>query len=172
VTLWERGVWDDQDERIILHRAPSGGESVDCLVRVPGEVGSGENIVVAGMGNGALALVGFGSNRVVDVLTHDEMEGVVGLGFDASGRMISGGGQTVKVWQVKPDAETEEEEDSAHGVAKRMAGSDGEGDSDEDDSDEESEEEEKSRKRRKRRKRGKGVNGVSGKSDPMFKGLD
>ena len=39
LTLWERGVWDDQDERIIVDKGPAGGESIDCLVSVPDSVG-------------------------------------------------------------------------------------------------------------------------------------
>ncbi|KAF2436787.1 WD40 repeat-like protein [Tothia fuscella] len=63
VTLWERGVWDDQDERIVLDRTPGGGESVDCLVDVPGE-----KTVVAGMGDGSIGFVRIGSNQVVEVM--------------------------------------------------------------------------------------------------------
>jgi len=172
VTLWERGVWDDQDERIVLDRSPGGGESVDALINVPEGVGIASKSVVAGMGNGLLAFVKMGGNQVVEVLRHDELEGVVGLGFDAGGRMISGGGPIVKVWMEKgeDDAEDEEEqdEDVVAASTKRLRGSDDEDDSDSDDSDSE---EEKDKKRGKRKKRGKGVNGVKGQLN-MFKGLD
>jgi hypothetical protein len=54
LTLWERGVWDDQDERITVDRSPGGGESVDSMALLPQGVGPGGKIVVSGLGNGAL----------------------------------------------------------------------------------------------------------------------
>jgi hypothetical protein len=164
VTLWERGVWDDQDERIVLDRTPGGGESVDCIVNVPDS-----KLVVAGMGGGMLAFVKMGANQVVDVLRHDEIEGVAGLGFDAGGRMISGGGQIVKVW--REGMEEDGELDEATSGAKRDRDSDDDGDSDDSEEESESEEEEKEQKRRKKRRKGKGVNGVK-KANNLFKGLD
>jgi hypothetical protein len=163
ITLWERGVWDDQDERIVLDRTPGGGESVDCIVNVPDS-----KLIVAGMGNGMLAFVKMGANQVVDVLRHDDMEGVVGIGFEAGGRMISGGGQTVKVWREGMEENGEMEEIAAG--AKRERDSDGD-DSEDSDEDSESEEEEKEQKRRKKRRKGKGVKGVK-KANNLFRGLD
>ena len=31
ITLWERGVWDDQDERIIVDKGAGHGESLDSI---------------------------------------------------------------------------------------------------------------------------------------------
>lgn len=171
LTLWERGVWDDQDERIILD-STEGGESVDCLSLLPSSLTS-KPTIAAGMGNGLIALVEIGQNNIVDVLRHDDLEGVIGLGFDHGGRMISAGGQTVKVWTEKTWVDTDDEEEAELGATKRaLPGSDSDEDSDDSDASEDSEEEEKERKRRKKRKRGgKGLQVTAGATN-MFKGLD
>lgn len=170
VTLWEKGQWDDQDERIHVSREK---ETIDALAQVPDGVGGmGKNVAV-GLGDGKIRFIRIGPNKVVGEVQHDEMEGVTSLGFDVGNRMISGGGQVLKLWQEhienEEDAwedEDEEEADAVAGGKRAAAGSDE--DSDEDDVDS-SEEEETTRKRRKKRKRGKGPAAVSGLS---FAGLD
>jgi hypothetical protein len=117
------------------------------------------------MGDGGLNFVKLGPNKVVAKLRHDETEAVVALGFDVTGRMISGGGQTIKVWHEKIN----EEDGEDVGTSKRAVGSSDEEDSD--DEDEDSSEEEQSRKRRKRRKRNKGKDKNAGKGVMAFKGL-
>ncbi|KAL2808044.1 WD40-repeat-containing domain protein [Aspergillus granulosus] len=102
LTLWERGAWDDQDERIYVER-DEGGDSLETLAVVPDELGKGKMIAI-GLGSGKVKLVKMGMNKVTTLLTHDETEGVVGLGFDVEGRMVTGGGQIVKVWHEKADA--------------------------------------------------------------------
>ncbi|KAF2110341.1 WD repeat-containing protein JIP5 [Lophiotrema nucula] len=170
ITLWERGVWDDQDERIVVDRTPGGGESLDAITLVPDGVGPGGKVAAVGLGNGALRFVRIGQNRVIAELRHDEFqnESVVGLGFDVTGRMISGGGKMIKVWHEKLQGEQEDEGDDTAASAKR----DHESDSDEDSEEEaeESSEDEKEQKKRKKRKRSKGKqkgNGILG-----FSGLD
>ena len=163
ITLWEKGVWDDQDERIVLDR--NGEDSVDAIVRIPNSLGMGGKTIVAGMSSGALAFIKLGVNKVVEVLKHDEVEGVAAIGFESSGRMISGGGPILKVWREKMA-----EEDGEAAPVKRAAS---DSDEDSDDSDQEqdsSEEEEKEKKRRKKRKKSKGINGFA--KEKMFKGLD
>ncbi len=170
LTLWERGVWDDQDERIIVDGGRGGGESLDSLVLMPEGVGDGGKNVVVGVGDGTIRIVKLGSNKVVAELRHDEVESVVGLGFDVEGRMISGGGSIIKVWQEKMNLDdNEEESDSDEEVTKKrgLDGSDSE-DSDSDAGD--SSDEEGGQKRKKRRK-------ARGKKDPGngilgFKGLE
>jgi len=174
LTLWERGVWDDQDERIIVDGAGrGGGESLDTLAVMPEGVGDGGKNVVVGVGDGTIRIVKLGLNKVIGELRHDELEGVVGLGFDVGRRMISGGGHVVKVWQEEmagdedgvdeEEDEDSDEEDVAVGRKKR-----GPSDSDDEDS---SEDEVERRSRKKKRKgsksKNKGGNGVLG-----FKGLD
>jgi hypothetical protein len=162
LTLWERGVWDDQDERIVVDKSPGGGESLDSLVLLPDGVGPGGKVVAVGLGNGTLRFVKVGQKRIIGELFHDELEkeGVIGLGFDVAGRMISGGGKTVKVWSEKgPEAidedEVEDEQDTEKKTGVKHAHS---SDSDEDSDEEmaESSEEEKPTQKRKKRKRGKG----------------
>jgi hypothetical protein len=167
ITLWEKGVWDDQDERIVLDRG--GSESVDAITRIPDSLGMGSKTIVAGTDSGVLAFVKLGINKVVDVLKHDEVEGVVAVGFESGGRMISGGGPILKVWREK--MEDEDEETEATATAKRAA-SNSEDDSDDSDKDGDSSEEEdaKEKRRRKKRKKGKGINGFA--KEKMFKGLD
>lgn len=165
LTLWERGVWDDQDERIVVDKSPDGGESLDSLALLPENVGARGRIAAVGMGNGGLRFVKIGSNQVIDELKHDELqaEAVIGLGFDVTGRMISGGGKMIKIWHEKLASEQQEDDSEQVNGNKRTLDSDDE-DSDQD-SDEESSEEEKASKKRKRRKRNKGKqkgNGIMG----------
>jgi hypothetical protein len=172
LTLWERGVWDDQDERITVDRSKGGGESLDALALLPAGVGPGGKIAAVGLGNGDLRFVKIGQNKVIAELKHDELaqEGVIGLGFDVTGRMISGGGRTVKVWGEKgtiaPTDDEEEEEDDTTASAKRDHESDSDKDSDKDSEDSSDEEQQSKRKKRKRNKgkqqRGHGILQFSG----------
>lgn len=176
LTLWERGVWDDQDERITVDRTPGGGESLDSLALFPSGVGPGGKVVAVGLGNGMIRLVKVGANKIIGELSHDELEkeGVIGLGFDADGRMISGGGKTVKVWGEKgpeDDQEDEEEEEDFAGAsgAKREHGSDSDDGSDEEMGS--GSEDEKPSQKRKKRKRNKGKQ-APGHGILGFSGLD
>jgi WD40 repeat protein len=102
VTLWEKGAWDDQDERIVLDRA---GSAIECLVEVPeghGGVGGGfgRKVVAAGLEDGRVRFIELGKNQILQELDikHDDIDGVTALGFDVAGRMVSGGGEFVKIW--------------------------------------------------------------------------
>jgi hypothetical protein len=102
-------------------------------------------------------MVRLGGNKVMGTLRHDEVEGVVGLGFDVGGRLISGGGSVVKVWEEGLGGGEEGEEDD---VREEKGSEDEEGDS--------SDEEERPKKKRKRGSKGRNVgNGILG-----FKGLE
>ncbi len=185
LTLWERGVWDDQDERITVDRSKGGAESLDALALLPPGVGPGGKIAAVGLGNGDLRFVKIGQNKVIAELKHDELsqEGVIGLGFDVTGRMISGGGKTVKVWGEKgygatADDEDEEEEedenededenDEAEGGLKRDHKSNSDKDSDADMDDSSDEEQQSKRKKRKKNK----VKQQKGHGILKFSGLD
>ncbi|KAF1923382.1 WD40 repeat-like protein [Didymella exigua CBS 183.55] len=180
LTLWERGVWDDQDERITVDRAKGkeGAESLDALALLPPGVGPGGRIAAVGLGNGDIRFVKIGKNKLIGELKHDELarEGVIGLGFDVTGRMISGGGPTVKIWREKgavdaseaeEDDEEEEEEEEDHDedrdegleepAAKRLHESSSDQDS-ASDAASSSEEEQQSKRKKKKRNKGKQQN--------------
>ena len=158
ITLWEKGQWDDQDERITVSREK---ETLDCITEIPSGIGGYGKKVAVGLGDGKVRFVTLGQKKVVGEVTHDEVEGVIGLDFDVGGRMISGGGSIIKVWQeplatVGEDDEDEEaDSDDDVAAAKRPAASSDEDDSDAGGAAYESSDDEKSSKRKKR-KRGKG----------------
>ncbi|GAW16171.1 hypothetical protein ANO14919_055940 [Xylariales sp. No.14919] len=191
LTLWDKGAWDDQFDRIIVDSGRAGGESVDCLVQIP-EGLSRDKKVAVGLGDGSLRIVNLGRREVEESLRHDDLEAIVGLGFDCQGRMISGGGQTVKIWDESAapgsDGDEDSDEDSDNdddddddddsnsdasgdampgkGNTKRQAKKDSE--SDDSDSDDE--------QRHKKRKKGKGGKADLGPHGAhgilKFKGLD
>ncbi|ROT36556.1 WD repeat-containing protein [Sodiomyces alkalinus F11] len=154
VTLWDRGVWDDQQERIVVDQARGGGESIDALALVPQELGWGKKLVVAA-GDGTLRVVDLvrrkQDSEPGSILRHDDAEAAVSVAFDCHNRLISAGGKTIKVWQElselqgggssedEDDDEEEDDDDSddegAGGSGKRAADSDDEDDDDSDDSD-------------------------------------
>jgi hypothetical protein len=129
---------------------------------------------VVGLGNGALRFVKLGQNKVIAELKHDELaqEGVIGLGFDVTGRMVSGGGRKFNVWGEKTwqDVDEDEEEEEAPENAKREHESDSEKDSDEEM--ESSSEDEEPKQKRKKRRKGKGGKQAKGHGILQFSGLD
>lgn len=184
LTLWDKGAWDDQQERIIVDGDKKGGESIDATVLIPQEMGLGKK-AVCGLGDGSLRIVDLVRRevRASDNLRHDHMESVVSLNFDSSNRLISAGGKTVKLWEElsalqgdedgsdedeDEDDDDDDDDDDATGNGKRAA----ESDSDESDSENDHIAEMKQRaKRRKEAQKGKlgayGAHGVMG-----FEGLD
>jgi len=167
ITLWEKGQWDDQDERIIVSR---DGETLDVLTTVPDDIGGFGKQVAVGLGDGTVKFVQLGQNKILAEVQHDEVEGVVGLDFDVSGRMISGGGHIVKVWRKYIETEDDGIEVDADVATKRAASSnDNDDENDEPDSAEDSEEDDKPWRSRKKRKRGKGP---SSEKAFNFAGLD
>ncbi|KAL2369078.1 WD repeat-containing protein JIP5 [Blastomyces gilchristii SLH14081] len=171
LTLWEKGAWDDQDERIVVDRQPDGGESLEVLSLLPDSLGAGK-VVAVGQSDGAVQFVQLGINKVISKVVHDELEGVAGLGFDVGGRMISGGGSIVKVWheavegEGDDESEGEEQEDQHRSGKRFIVGSDDNSDDDSDNGDKQGQ------KKRKKRKKGKGKEKRCGPHVIAFKGLD
>lgn len=172
--MWERGVWDRGEQRVVVGR----GESLDVLSRVAEGVGGVGNMVAVGMGDGKIKIVDVGKRNVVAELTHDEVDGLTGLGFEIEGRMISGGGQTIKVWQESPVEGNEDgDEDEDDDVDAELQFTNGDGgvgveDDSEADQDESSDEVIKARKRRKKGKRNKGTSNGDGRHAVAFKVMD
>ncbi|TGJ85142.1 hypothetical protein E0Z10_g3665 [Xylaria hypoxylon] len=185
LTLWDKGAWDDQFDRVIVDSSRGGGESLDCIVQVPEDLSRDKKVAI-GLGDGSLRIVNLTKREVEGSLRHDDLEAIVGLGFDCQGRMISGGGQTVKIWDDSAvpgsdgdedsdeDSDDDDDDSDASGDTmpsknndKRQANKD----SGSDDSDSDNE-----RKHKKKRKKGKGGKvdlGPRGAHGILkFKGLD
>ena len=175
--LWEVGRWDDSEETVVV--APGVGASAEVCVEV---TGGERGRVAVGMDDGVVRVLEMGERGKRGVLLgeyrHDEVDGVGGLGFEVGGRMISGGGSVIKVWEEGlaggfDRCEEEEEEEDDCGEVEAIGGkrSGASGDEDDPDLGGESSEEEKPRKRRKKkRKKSNGMAG--GQHVTAFKDLD
>lgn len=171
--IWQVGSWDDNEQTIAV---VGKGASADVLAAV------GERPLVAvGMDDGSVRFVYLGRKRPKVLheaeVRHDEVEGVLGLGFEVGERLISGGGQVVKVWEETygvDDGEAEEGEDEELGVTngKRLNGFGSDEDGSEEGGQDSSEEEQRKRKKKKK-KRNKGKTQSGGQQHiTAFKGLD
>jgi hypothetical protein len=165
LTLWERGVWDDQDERITVDRGQGGGESLDVIRLLPEHVGPGGKVIAVGMGDGKVRFVKLGPNKVISEITHDDVEGVVSLDFDVAGRLITAGGSTIKVWHEMVD-------EDQHGYVDEESRSDDQDDDDSDMDSDDSSDQDMGRKRRKKRKRSKAKLNGGAHNMGSYKGLD
>ncbi len=171
--IWKDGLGREESGRVVVER----GETLDALGCAPAGMGQGEMVVV-GMGDGRVRFVSVQKRKVVGEVRHDELEGVIAVGFEVGGRMISGGGPMVKVWEEIVGVTADDEEDVAEGSTRGDGYQNGEENHAEDESDEaandSSEDETKQRKRRKKRKRNKGKAGGGGGKHILssFSGMD
>ena len=174
--IWQVGSWDDNEQTVAV---VGNGASADVLAAV------GENPIVAvGMDDGCVRFVDTGRKRPKvrheTEVRHDEVEGVLGLGFEVGGRMISGGGQIVKVWEENYGVDDGEDEDDEDEGLERLGATNGKRingfGSDEDGSEDggnESSEEEQRKRNKKKRKRNKGKKQSGGQQHVItFKGMD
>ncbi|KAL2040157.1 hypothetical protein N7G274_007060 [Stereocaulon virgatum] len=168
--MWEIGVWDDSEETLTVGK----GASADVLAAGP------DGLVGVGMDDGSVRFVGMGvavgkkkgRASVIGEVRHDEVEGVLGLGWEVGGRLISGGGSVVKVWEESSGGgEASEDDEGEVGSGEKPngcgSGDDGEGGKNEDES---SEEEEKPRRKKRKKNKGKGKDSV--RHVLAFKGMD
>ena len=120
ITIWDRGSWDDQQDRVYANRRR---ESVGALTLIPGT-----KKIVAAIGNGQMSIIDMSRRETEAMLSHDD-EGAIAIDFDCTGRMISGGGQVVKVWE---DIAVGTWENGQQGIRNDECGEDVYGDDDAD----------------------------------------
>ncbi|KAL8937326.1 MAG: hypothetical protein Q9216_004484 [Gyalolechia sp. 2 TL-2023] len=172
--IWEgglKGVMEGKEKKITIAK----GESLEAMCSVPASVAEG-NVVAVGLGDGTVsfAQTSHKGTGVVGRMRHHEVEGVAALGFDSDGRLISGAGNVVKVWEKNTetfsddeDRSDSEEEDS--GKLNGINGSRAKNNPLEESEDDSSEEE---RPKRKKRKRNKGKDKAKVNHIIAFKGMD
>lgn len=175
--LWDGSIKDAMDgkERRLYVRK---GECLDVVCPAPREL-VGDDIVAVGLGDGAVSFTRTGKRPcVVSHVRHHDLEGVSALGFDPDGRLITGGGNTVKVWEkntetsdgeasLVDDDDDDNQEESAdindqNGLVSRPNGHDA--------SDEEGSDEEEPKRKKRKRNKAKGRN--IDNHILAFKGLD
>ena len=169
--VWQVGSWDDNEQSVEM--AAKGAMSADVLAPVT----SGQPMVVVGMDDGSVRLVDVGRNKpkVLEEaeIRHDEVDGVLGLGFEVGGRLISGGGQVVKVWEEGYEDEEDGIEKSHAVNGKRLNGFGSDEDDSAEDANEDSDEERQRKKKKKKRKRNKDKTQRGGEQHVIaFKGMD
>lgn len=187
LSLFKRGEWDDHHDRMRLVGQDLG---IECMAAAPASVVEGPGTVAVGTEDGRVmfrkALSSGKRQTSGSVVSHDDtgVEGVAAIGFDVAGRMITGGGEIVKVWfdnGLRQDAqwpggvladdaeegehdegedEVEDEEDDEEADEDGVVG-DGVDESEED-SEEDSEEEKRRRPHKKQKKDGSGKKGAHG----------
>ena len=167
--MWEggvKGLMGGVDKKVTMQK----GESLDVMCKL-WEEHLGEDLIAVGLGDGSVKIVQVGTKRtnVVDSVKHDEVEGVVTLGLEPGGRMISGGGSIVKIWEKEASDDLDDEEADVDQIADDS--NDGADGVESAASQDESSEEER-RPKWKKRKRNKGKNRGESNHIMAFKGMD
>lgn len=177
LSFFERGEWNDHKDRL---RFGSQDTAIECMAAAPESVLEGPGTIAIGAEDGRVTFqtITAGRRKTGTRVSHDEtgVEGVVAVGFDVAGRMITGGGEIVKVWfdnGLKPDTEWpggvgngDDDDDDDEGDEDEVEGDD----EDDDESDEESEEERQSRSNKKQKKGGRN-GGFGDHGIAAFKGM-
>lgn len=171
--MWDgsiKGAINGKEKRLYVRK----GECLDVLCPVPQEVVE-DDIVAVGLGDGTVSFTRTGKRPgVISHVRHHDLEGVSALGFDPDGRLITGGGNTVKVWEkntessdgeaslIDDDQEESDEMEDENGVVSQANGHEA--------SEEESSDEEKPKRKKRKRNKAKcrqHINHIL-----AFKGLD
>ncbi|KAI4126332.1 MAG: hypothetical protein LQ338_003809 [Usnochroma carphineum] len=162
--IWEDGVQgaiNGKEKKLPVEK----GESLDVMCLVPRWVAE-EDMVAVGLGDGTVTFARTDKRPgVAGRIKHDELEGVVALGFDSDGRFITGGGNTVKVWEkhiesslddeTDPDDDEKESNEVTSDLNRRFE------QNGHDTSEDGSSEDEKPKRKKRKRNKGKGKNNNS-----------
>ncbi|KAL8726233.1 MAG: hypothetical protein Q9181_006135 [Wetmoreana brouardii] len=160
-----KGLMEGREKRLTVLK----GESLDVICPLP-EGASLDDMIAVGLGDGTVKFVQAGGKRggVAGSVRHNEVEGVLALGFEPGGRMISGGGDIVKIW------ERSQEDDSSDGEATNKSNGitdDGSENAEAEESEDGSSEDQR-KPWRKKRKRNKGKDRGGSNHIMAFKGMD
>ncbi|CAR27558.1 ZYRO0D01364p [Zygosaccharomyces rouxii] len=127
LTVWkpEKNDLEDQVNRIKV----SKGESIDAVVPTLRD----DNCVWCGVSNGRLYKVDTKRGQVVEVREHSEMDEVGFLDLDYEYRLVSGGMDSILIWNT--DTEQNDEVESEGGSASSDSDSDSDSDANDSDAD-------------------------------------
>ncbi|KAI4176002.1 MAG: hypothetical protein LQ343_001284 [Gyalolechia ehrenbergii] len=175
--MWEggvKGLMEGKEKKLTIAK----GESLDVTCSVPVSVAEGD-VVAVGLGDGTVSFAQTNHERtgMVGKMRHDEVDGVMALGFDPYGRLISGGGSIVKVWEknterISDDEDPPESEEEDSTKPNSMNNSRSKEKATGESEDETSETSEEERPKRKKRKRNKGKDRGKINHIMAFKGMD
>lgn len=172
---WQVGVWDD-NEKVVKITDGEERASADVLTEVPDS-----DLVAAGMDDGYVRFLQFTGSRFRfksgKSVKHDEIEGVTALSFVPGGKMVSGGGQTVNIWERMHEDEersgSDENDTGAESSNGHLSPDSDEADGDDSGGDTSDEDQPEQRKRKRRKKnQGKGKWKGQARVTFSFKGLD
>ena len=170
--VWDVGGWDKES---IYNVEKGKGAGIDVMACME-DTEDGGALLALGMEDGTIRFVDVGEGKAKNSIKvrpleirHGELDGVAGLGWLEDGRLVSGGGQTVKIWESADAVEGAGVADEENGINGVSDDSEAEDETSESGEAESSDEDERPRKRR--RKKGKGKGGTSN-GILKFSGLD
>ncbi|KAI9726292.1 MAG: WD repeat-containing protein jip5 [Chrysothrix sp. TS-e1954] len=117
LALWNRGAWHDNVGSITVHTHSIAGtiipfnneRDVESVALCPPHSQQQGTVCAVGLGNGMIKFVQIPplvakvkgrKGAVLSTVSHNErgIDGVTAMGFDVGGRLVSGGGNEVRVW--------------------------------------------------------------------------